>query len=86
MNNERIDFVRRCGELLNTAKPHLLSCELKLGKDIENKHTKLGSPSIVSEDEYVVVTCDNSYTYNLCVESNSLCAIASEIFSKMAHK
>ena len=86
MCEERINFVKRCGELLHTAKPNLISCELKLGKDIENKHEKLGYPSIVPKDEYVVVTCANGYTYNLCVEGNSLCAIALEIFSKMTRK
>ena len=34
MEKERMEFVVECGELLNKAKPHLVSCELKLGKDI----------------------------------------------------
>ena len=86
MDNIRIDFIRKCGELLRMAKPHLISCEMKLGKDIEDKYAKFGHPCIIPEDEYVVVTCENGFTYNLCVEGNSLCAIAEEIFSKMVHK
>ena len=86
MNSERINFVKSCGELLCAAKPHLLSCELRLGKDIKDKHAKFGYPSIMPENEYVVVTCANGYQYNICIEGNSLCAIASEIFSQMAHK
>ena len=85
-NAERINFVKSCGELLHVAKPHLLSCQLKFGRDIEDIHEKFGYPSIIPEGEYVVVTCENGYQYNIYIEGNSLCAIASEIFSKMAHK
>ena len=86
MNYQRIEFVKKCGELLNIAKPNLVSCELKLGKDIIDIPAKFGHPTIAPDEEYVVVTCENGYTYNLCVEMNSLCAIASEVFSKMLHK
>jgi hypothetical protein len=82
MNKERMEFVTKCGELLRMAKPHLVSCELKLGKDIPPSLNL----TLVPEDEYVVVTCDNGYSYKICVDGNSLSAIASDIFSKMAHK
>jgi len=86
MNEQRTEFVRKCGELLHTAKPNLISCELKLGKDITDAHAKVGHPTLVPDAEYVVVTCENGCTYNLCVEANSLCGIATEIFSKMLYK
>jgi len=83
MDNKKIEFVRKCGEVLRIAKPHLTSCELKLGKDIR---LGVGQPPVHPEDEYVVVTCDNGYSYNILVEANSLGAIASAIFSQMSHK
>lgn len=86
MDSQRIEFVKKCGELLHMAQPHLISCELKLGKDISDARKKFVQPTISPEEEYVVVTCSNGYNYNLCVEANSLCGIAAEIFSKMLHK
>ena len=83
MNPNKVNFVQRCGELLRIAKPHLVSCELMLGKDIPLKPCAHG---YASEEEYVVVTCDNGYSYKICVEANSLAAIAGAIFSSMAHK
>ena len=83
MDSQKIDFVRKCGEILNIAKPHLISCELNLGKDI---HLSDGQPPVHPDDEYVVVTCDNGHSYNILVEANSLCATASAIFSQMSHK
>ena len=83
MDSKRIDFVKKCGELLYIAKPNLLNCELKLGKDIPVKpYERDYGP----DDEYVVVTCDNGYTYQICVEANSLIAIATAIFTSMVHK
>ena len=86
MDIKRIEFVRECGQLLHKAKRNLVSCELKLGKDIRDIHAERGNPSLAPEEEYVVVTCENNYSYNICVEGNSLCAIAAAIFSQMSHK
>jgi hypothetical protein len=83
MDSKRIDFVQKCGELLRIAKPHLLNCKLKLGKDITKSPHE---PGFMPNEEYVVVTCDNGYTYKILVEANSLSAIAKAIFSDMAHK
>jgi len=83
MDSKRIDFVQKCGELLRIAKPNLISCELKLGKDIPHKAYE---PCYAPDDEYVVVTCENGHTYKVCVEANSLNAIAVAIFTSMAHK
>jgi hypothetical protein len=79
----RSEFVHKCGEVLKEAKPHLVSCELKYGKDI--KKTVVGE-RLLPDEEYVIITCENSATYNVCVEANSLIAIACDIFNKMAHK
>jgi hypothetical protein len=86
MDKQKIEFVKKCGEILKIAKPHLVRCELKLGKDIEDVQAKRGHPALHPEEEYVVVTCENGCTYNICVAANSLCAIASAIFSQMSHK
>ena len=83
MDSNRVDFVKKCGELLNIAKPHLINCELKLGKDIK---TNPFETAFALDEEYVVVLCDNGYTYKICVEANSLIAIATAIFNGMAHK
>lgn len=82
--NERIEFVHKCGELLNIAKPSLTKCELKLGKDIPAN--ELMHERFVPDDEYVLIMCANGYTYKLLVEANSLVAIAEEIFKSMANK
>jgi hypothetical protein len=78
--------VQKCGELLKIAKPHLIATKLVLGKDIHVSEIKKPYERYVPDDEYVVVTCENGYSYKLPVEGNSLCAIASEIFNKMTHK
>ena len=78
----RQEFVKECGKLLNIAKPSLLSCELVLGRDMP----KRAATHYIKEDEYVLITCENGYTYGLPVDGNSLVAIAEEIFSSMAHK
>jgi len=81
MTVSRAEFVRKLGELLNMAKPNLVSCELKQGKDISDEWE-----TFVPEDEYVVVTCENGCTYKICVEANSLCGIANDVFSKMLYR
>lgn len=78
----RREFVRKCGELLKDAKPHLVSCEYKLGSEMPPKlHERY-----YDNDEYVLVTCENGYTYSIMITANSLCSIAEAIFSKMAYK
>lgn len=78
----RAEFVQKCGELLNVAKPHLVSCELRLGKDLPEDPFEWYAPN----SEYVLVTCENDYHYVLPVGGNSLAAIAEEIFRKMVCK
>lgn len=75
-------FTEKCGELLREAKPHLLKCEYKLGKEMPPSQFE----KYLDEDEYVLVTCENGHNYGLLVSGNSLCAIAETIFSAMGHK
>ena len=82
MNEQRKTFVVKCGELLREAKPHLIRCELVWGKDIPPNPLQYYVPN----EEYVLVTCENGYTYKLPIEGNSLCAIAAEVFVKMQYK
>ena len=82
MDEQRKVFVKRCGELLREAKPHLVRCELVWGKDIPANPFE----HYVPDEEYVLVTCENNSTYKLPVEGNSPCTIAAEIFRKMQHK
>ena len=44
MNSERVNFVKKCGELLRAAKPHLLCCELMLSENIESSCSNRGLP------------------------------------------
>jgi hypothetical protein len=83
LNPERIAFVNELGELLRKAKPHLVKCELKLGSEIA---VSAFMPRVHPAHEYVVVTTENGYTYNICVEANNLAAIALDIFKAMTHK
>ena len=79
---DKAEFVSRCGELLAVAKPNLVSCELRLGKDIaENTFEKY-----IPDEEYVEITCKNGYTYVRPIEGNTLCDIACEIFGSMRFK
>ena len=82
----RIDFVVKCGEVLHIAKLNLLGCELKLGKDIPVKHVKDEYAAIDRDKEYILITCDNGYTYTLEAENKSLISIAADIFAKMTFK
>jgi hypothetical protein len=83
----KAEFVKKCGELLHIAKPHLLRCEYFLGKDIKLTEAEKSFGYVYpDEDECVVVTCQNGYRYILLVTGNSLNSIAAEIFSTMAYK
>ena len=84
MKEERIKFVEQCGELLRISKPHLVKCELFLGKDIP--YTLPVGVSVLPNDEYAVVTAENNYHYAISIEASSLHGIACDIFNAMAHK
>ena len=77
MDKERVEFVKKCGELLNIAKPHLVSCRLMLGKDIKEN---IGE-RYVPEEEYVKLSCENGYYYVIPVELTAICSVAAEIFN-----
>jgi len=81
-NNNVKDFVKQCGELLKVAKPHLVSCEYRLGNEMPPSKIK----KYPDEDEYVLITCENGYTYDIFITGNSLMSTATAIFSKMTHK
>ena len=88
MDKTRAKYVQECGNLLRMALPHLVSCEMRLGKDLGNAtwHPTKGNITPMPDDEYVVVTTEKGHTYTLLIDGNSLIAIANEIFSSMAHK
>jgi hypothetical protein len=78
----RQDFVTKCGELLRIAKPHLVGCEYKIGKDLpQTELTK-----VIETDEYAVITCENGCTYNVNITADSLMLIAIDIFQAMEYK
>ena len=84
---DKSEFVKKCGELLNIAKPNLASCEYRLGKDIELTETeKFIGHICIDADEYVIVSCQNGCWYILSITGNSLHAVAAEIFNSMANK
>ena len=90
------NFVAELGKVLNIAKPHLVSCEFKLGEELPirqvwaEKETADGTVYTVvdhqPEGEFVVVTCDNGYKYEIDVSADSLAAIGEEVFRKMVCK
>ena len=75
-------FVKKCGEILRIAKPHLVGYDYKLGKDLPSGKFE----QYLDDDEFVVVKCENGYSYKLDVTSNSMISIAAEIFNRMVHK
>jgi len=83
---DRAEYVLKCGELLRIAKPHLVSCEYKKGRDIPVKENSKLYEQYVPDDEYVVITCENGARYVRPIEGNSLISIAEEIFRSMTHK
>ena len=80
---ERAEYVTKVGELLSIGKPNLVSCELKLGKDIPADEREC---HYIPDDEYVVVTCKNGHTYVVPVEANTIHDIAWQIFDGMRYK
>lgn len=83
---DKKEFVQKCGELLAIAKPNLVSCELMKGKEIHVPESMRAYEHYVSEEDYVVVVCENGYSYKIPVHSCSLGAIAAAIFSQMLYK
>lgn len=93
---QKKEFVAELSKVLNLAKPHL-TCEYKLGEELPvtkrwaNVKNEDGSISYQQVDyqpqgEFVIVTCENGYQYELNVSGNSLAAIGEEVFSKMCCK
>lgn len=86
------EYVEKLSEVLTISKPHL-RCEYAIGKDIPltekdvlvSEMHGINSPYDLAGD-YVLVHCDNGYRYEINVSGNSLCAIAEEVFTKMACK
>ena len=83
---DKTEFVLKCGELLRIAKPHLVSCEYKKGRDIPVKKNSKLSERYVPDDDYVEITCENGARYVRPIEGNSMVEIVKEIFTSMAHK
>lgn len=93
---QKKEFVAKLSEVLNLAKPHL-TCEYKLGEELPvtkrwiNVKNEDGSISYQQVDyqpqgEFVIVTCENGYQYEINVSGNSLAAIATEVFEAMVCK
>ena len=93
---QKKNFVAELGKVLNIAKPHLVSCEYKLGEELppEKKWAEfIENGEAVSKQvmeqptgEYVMVTCSNGYQYKVCVTADSLAAIGSDVFKAMMGK
>ena len=83
---DRQEFVSKCGELLRIAKPHLVSCEYKKGRDIPIVECRKQLENYQPDEEYVVISCENGARYVQPIEGNSLIAIANEIFRSMSYK
>ena len=89
-------FVTELSKLLNMAKPHLVSCEFKLGEElpIRNRYQEqlikgefvMTETPYQPEGEFVIVTCKNGYKYEVDVTACSLIAIAEEVFRAMVGK
>ena len=89
-------FVVELGKLLNMAKPHLVSCEYKLGEEfpVRNRYQEqlVKGEFVITpipyqpEGEFVIVTCKNGYKYEVNVTACSLAAIAEEVFRAMVSK
>ena len=93
---QKKEFVAKLSEVLNLAKPHL-TCEYKLGEELPmtkrwiNIKNEDGSISHQQVDyqpqgEFVIVTCENGYQYEINVSGNSLAAIGEEVFVQMVCK
>lgn len=93
---QKKEFVEKLGEVLRMAKPHLVSCEYKLGEElplekkwqefIENGEVVSKQVEYQPSGEFVIVTCANGHTYRCDVTANSLAAIGEEVFRKMCCK
>lgn len=83
---DKKEFVTKLGELLAIAKPNLVKCELVKGNEIEVSELNKAYERYMPDDDYVLVTCENGYSYKINVTANSLSAIAQEVFTKMAYK
>jgi hypothetical protein len=94
---QKKEFVEKLGEVLRLAKPHLVSCEYKLGDELPvedryiTRQTEDGSTEYTRVDyqpsgEFVIVTCANGYSYRVDVTANSLAAIGEEVFRAMCCK
>lgn len=62
------DFVLKCGELLRIAKPHLVSCEHKKGRDIHVKESNKQYECYNPDYDYVVITSKNGVRYVLPID------------------
>ena len=81
------EFVYKLSELLTIAKPNLIKCEYVLGKDIVRDESDIAfDKHYIGNDEYIIVTCENGYSYKINVSCNSLAAIAEAVFSSMVYK
>jgi len=79
---DKYEFVNKCGGLLTIAKPNLIHCEYKRGKDIPP--TRFGQ--ILDDGEYVVVTAENGHRYCVDITSDSLAGIVLDVFTAMSGK
>lgn len=88
---DRKEYVQKLSEVLQLAKPHL-TCEYMLGKDVpltelDKLRIKIHEVSTpYYDEEYVLVHCENGKRYEINITGDSLCAIAEEVFTRMASK
>lgn len=92
---EKKQFVAELSKVLNIAKPHL-TCEFKLGEELPVRKIwtteETAEGTIYTEvdyqpqGEFVIVTCDNGYKYEIDVSADSLAAIGIDVFQAMICK
>jgi hypothetical protein len=69
---DRKQFVEEeLSRILKIAKPNLVKCEYAKNE---------------FDEEICIVHCENGYTYDICIECNSLSAIVYDVFNKMMYK
>jgi hypothetical protein len=67
--DRKIFVEQELSRILKIAKPNLVKCEY-----VENEY-----------GEICRIHCENGYTYDVCIECNSLSAIVYDVFNKMMY-
>lgn len=82
----KTELMNQMSILLKMVKPNLVKCEIVKGKDIHVSDLMKDYERYNPDDDIVVVTCENGYTYKINVTCNSDISIVTEVFNKMVYK